>query len=177
MVYSINLLLCAISALLFKNVFTFLALLIGAYILFYFFIRKMSNTTILLYFLNLFVLFVGAFVIWLLPNKEGIIPSIIVDAYYLGPLECFLFILFLISIACDITYLIHNKKNKKKVVKKEVSKEKEKKNKEFKEKVEKLEKTINEKNEKIKKIVENKKEEKPKKKKTVKHTVKKEKKK
>ena len=176
MIYSINLLLCAISAFCFKNIFTFLLVLVLAFVIFNYVIKKMSNTTILLYFLNILVVLIGGLVIWLLPNREGIIPNIIINAYYLGPVEVVLFISFLISLVFDICYLSSKKNKKKQIAKKEINREKQIKDKEFKEKVNKLEKTINEGNEKIKKIVEKKttpKKKKETKKKTVKHIVKK----
>ncbi len=62
MIYSINLLLCAISALLFKNIFIFVLLSLVFFLLFYYFIRKMSSLTIILYLLNVVVILVGGFV-------------------------------------------------------------------------------------------------------------------
>ena len=156
MIYSINLLLCAISAFCFKNIFTFLLFAVIVVTLYHFFIKKLSDITNLLYFLTVIVILTGGLVIWLLPNKENIIPSIIVDAYYLGPVEFLLFIALLISIVFDVIYLKQNKKVKNRIVKKPVKKIDNEKDKAFKENVSKIEKTIKKETEKIKKIVETK---------------------
>ena len=174
MIYSLNLLMCAIGVLLFKDILSFMLITFAIVLLYYVFIRKLSDITKVLFFLNILTIFIGGLVIWLLPNRDGVIPSIIINAYYLGPLEFILFIAFLVSAIYDIKNIIIEKNKKKKELEKEKKKELSKtKNIEFKEKVEKLEKTINDSNEKIKKIVEDKKEEKPKKKTTPKKTTKK----
>ena len=160
MFYSINLLLCAISAFCFKNILTFLLFGVGAWILYHFAIRKLSDITVILYILNILIILIGGFVIWLLPNKEDIIPSIIVDTYYLGPIELLLFFGFLVSLVFDIKFLLQKKKIKNRIVKKQPQKVNTEKNKEFKENVQKIENTIKEKTEEIKKLVENKKTEK-----------------
>ena len=116
MIYEIDLILCAISAFFFKNIFTFALFLLAAYFLFKYVIQKFSNITVILYILFMICIFAGGVVLSLIPSKEDILCPIMINSYYIGPLTFAIFIALIVSIIVDLISMLCNKnkdKNKK----------------------------------------------------------------
>ena len=125
MIYEIDLILCAISAFFFKNIFTFAIFLLTVYFIFKYLIQKLSNLTIILYLALAVSIFAGGVVLSIISSKEDITCPIMINSYYLGPLAFSLFIALIISIIVDLIIMRFGKtKKKEKKVKKEIKEEK-----------------------------------------------------
>lgn len=123
MIHAIDLLFCAISMFIFKNVFTFILSMGAGYLILNYLAKKLSNVSIILYVCFFITLIVGGFVLVLLPDKENKLSNVVIDSYYLGTIAFLILVALLISIAIDLFKDI-NKMNKK-THKKEIKEKKE----------------------------------------------------
>ena len=122
MIYEIDLTFCAISAFFFKNFLTFALFLLLGYFIFKYFIQKLSDITVILYFLLMITIFAGGVVLSFIPSKEDVLCPTMINSYYLGPLTLILLISLLASIIVDLIKMprVKNveKQEKKKIKKK-----------------------------------------------------------
>ena len=93
----INSFFCSISAFFFNNIITFLLFGLLAYMLYYIVIRKLNKLSKILYFIFIVLVFASGIVLVLLPGKENVMSSCVVNSYYFGPVELVTIILLFIS--------------------------------------------------------------------------------
>ena len=124
MFYDVDLAFCAVSVFFFKNFLTFAAFLLIGYLLFKYFIQKLSNISVILYLLLIISIIASGIVISLIPSKEDVLCPIMVNSYYLGPVVLTLLIGTVISVIVDLfrVFVFKKKIEKKPIIKKRTKK-------------------------------------------------------
>lgn len=126
MIYDVDFAFCAVSVFFFKNFLSFAAFLLIGYLLFRYFIQKLSNVSIILYLSLIVSIIASGIVISLIPSKEDVLCPIMINSYYLGPVVLLLMISTIVSVVVDIfrVFVFKKKKEREPIIKKRVKKAK-----------------------------------------------------
>ena len=93
----INSFFCSISAFFFNNIITFILFILFVFLLYFLVISKLNNMTRILFYIFITLIVASGIVLILLPSKENIMSSVVIDSYYFGPIELVIVLLLFIS--------------------------------------------------------------------------------
>ena len=93
----INSFFCSISAFLFSNIVTFILFILFSYLMYYYVIKKLNRISKVLYLIFISLIIASGIVLVLLPSKEDVMSSIVINSYYFGPVEFLIILLLFIS--------------------------------------------------------------------------------
>ena len=93
----INSFFCSISAFFFKNILTFLLFCLLSYFLYFYVIRKLNKISRILFYIFIALVFASGVVLILLPSKENVMSSHVINSYYFGPVELVTILLLFVS--------------------------------------------------------------------------------
>lgn len=112
----INSFFCSISAFFFKNIVTFLLFCLLSYFLYFYVIRKLNKTSRILFYIFVALIISSGIVLILLPSKENVMSSHVINSYYFGPVELITILLLFVSMLsskCDNKVYNNNLEGKK----------------------------------------------------------------